>query len=732
MKNAARFVLALILSLSLMIGTAWGESVSIACAQDANYFSAAACDGGLVLYDSENYRHSLVSAGGSALCSMPSLTVLEESDGAALYRSALTLVSDAGAVCAVEMTVRNEDGEDRFEAAELYRLNLSSATSERLMELDLRDVIYQDGAGEACAACRGALMADGQLLLLFEDPSAVSGQGFDLSGARQILFRFDLESGEKRRYELENCVSLLALREGALLLARERGDETEIARLNLDGGAEKVLERIAAASISAMAISPDLDALYYAAGNRLWGMKRGDAPRMIGRLPFFDAQGLALLDEQTLAAHSRERALILPIDWNYAPSANRLSVAGDEALVEGFAALHPEIDVQVYSAGTMNLTDVLLTQSAQPDVFILDAHGKPYRQYRDRGYLLPLTSAKLQDFAARLHPDIAAAASGADGLCALPVKIVAQPFFGFDEMLWDEAAFGAPPQSWAELIDFFERWPELSRSATDLQLMNYTEGPEFLHSLLLERLISAYDVWRGEQAEAVDYDTELFRTLAARLNELDYEALCERSHGADARTLMTAYCLPSLDIDYGFTPLPLRLAPESAPHMSAIVHFAAINPYSENIEAATAFLEYCADAVDPIDRIEMMPEENAPLRSETYAEDLALLAEEMEVLEQRIAQCGEPADLPPLQAELEACRKSLADAEDAWMVDVESIAAYRALSERINVMYLQELSDEERMSLYHLRMNFIQGGIKLDDFVQQMNRRILMRELESR
>lgn len=732
MKKAALFVFALILSLSLMIGTAWGESIPIESAQDANYFSSAACDGGLVLYDSENYRHSLVSADGSALCDMPSLTVLEESDGGALYRSALTLVSDAGAVCAVEMTVRSEDGEDRFEAAELYRLNLSAATSERLMELDLRDVIYQDGAGEACAACRGALMADGQLLLLFEDPSAVSGRGFDLSGARQLLFRFDLESGEKRRYELENCVSLLALREGTLLLARERGEETEIVRLKLDGNAEKVLERIPAAPISAMAISPDLDVLYYATGNRLWGMKRGDAPQMIGRLPFFDVQGLALLDGQTLAAHSRERALILPIDWNYSPSANRLSVAGDEALVEGFAALHPEIDVQVYGAGTMNLTDALLTQSAQPDVFILDAQREPYRQYRDRGYLLPLTSPKLKDFAARLHPDLAAAASGADGLCALPVEIMPQSFFGYDEALWDEAAFGAPPQSWTELIDFFERWPELSRSATDLQLMNYTEGPENLHDMLLYRLISAYDVWRGEQAEAVDYDTELFRTLAARLNELDYEALCERSHGADVRTLMTAYCLPSLGVDYGFTPLPLRIAPESAPRMSATVRFAAVNPYSENIEAATAFLEYCADAVDPVDRIEMMPEENVPLRYETYAEDLALLTEEMEALEQRIAQCGEPADLPPLQAELEACRKSLADAENTWMVDTEDVAAYRTLSERIDVIYLQELSDEERMNLYHLRMNFIQGGMKLDDFVQQLNRRILMRELENR
>ena len=46
------------------------------------------------------------------------------------------------------------------------------------------------------------------------------------------------------------------------------------------------------------------------------------------------------------------------------------------------------------------------------------------------------------------------------------------------------------------------------------------------------------------------------------------------------------------------------------------------------------------------------------------------------------------------------------------------------------MLYRQELSDEERMSLYYLRMNFIQGDMKLDDFVQQMNRRILMRELE--
>lgn len=730
MKCAVRIILLLILSLAVTVGVAHGISISIGNAESANYFSSAAWEGKLILYDSANYRYSVISVGGSELCDMPSLTILEEADGEALYRSALTLVSDGDTVFAVEMTVRSEDGENHFEAAELYRLNPSIAARERLLELDLRDMIYQAGTGEACAACRDALMADGQLFLLYEDPDTISSQGFALSGAQTLLLRFDLANGKKQRYVLDNCISLLAFREDALLIARENGAETEIVRLNLNGGAEKVFERIAAAPITAMAVSPDLNVLYYATDNRLWGMKRGTEPKMIGSLPFYDVQGLALLDEHTLAAHSQDRALILSIDWNYEPSANRLTIAGDMALIEGFAALHPEIDVQAYDTGTMSLTDVLLTQSAQPDVFILDTYHESYRQYRDRGYLLPLKSAKLQDFVARLHPDIAAAATGADGFCALPIKIQPQAFFGFNEAIWDDAVLGAPPESWTELLDFFERWPELSRSASAPQLMNYTEGAESLHSLLLGRLISAYDVWRGEQAEAVDYDTELFRTLAARLNELDYETLCERSYGGDARTLMMVNCLPSLTFDYGFTPLPLHLAPESAPHMNAIVRFAAINPYSENIEAATAFLEYCADTIDPIDRIEMMPGENAPLRSETYAEDLALLAERVEALEQRIAQCSEPADLSLLQAELEACRKSLADAETTWRVDTESIAAYRALSERIEVLYRQELSDEERMSLYYLRMNFIQGDMKLDDFVQQMNRRILMRELE--
>ena len=47
-------------------------------------------------------------------------------------------------------------------------------------------------------------------------------------------------------------------------------------------------------------------------------------------------------------------------------------------------------------------------------------------------------------------------------------------------------------------------------------------------------------------------------------------------------------------------------------------------------------------------------------------------------------------------------------------------------------MYRTELSDEERMNVYQIRMNFMAGNLSIDEFIEQMDRKILMQELENR
>lgn len=727
-------LICLSLALTGAAGLAAQRFTPVAGAEDANYWDATVWENQLILYDNGNDSHRAISADGRALGSVASLRMLSESEGEALYRSALALVHDAAAPCAVEFTVERTDDGTRFREAGLYRLDLSGGEAERMLELDLRDAIYDTVTGEACANCLSALMADGQLLLLFEDPEAQSAQRLDLLNTRQFLLQFDLSGGERRRYELENCFALLAYRDGALLLARsagEQGEQLEIVRLRPDTGKEKVLERIAPeARVSALTIGPDLDVLYYAAGNRLWAVRPGGAPQTVGRLPFFNAQGLELLEGGTLAAYSRDQAVLVPIDWNYTGAEESLSVLGGEEYVESFAALHPETDVRSFDEGAASLTDLLLTRSAQPDVLILNSRERPYRQLRDRGYLLPLESAALEDFAARLHPDVAAALRCEGGICAIPLSTVVQPVFGVDRELWAALNLGPLPQSWADLLDFLERWQTLSADHPDVRLMMTVDAPEHLHSMLLSQLINEYDCWRADQPEAVGYDTELFRGLTSRLEGLDYAALCAHSAGGDTTSLINPYELPHVGWSSTYAPLCIPLSPELPAFMRTTVVFAAINPYSENIDAATTFLEHCAAQIAPAERIMLMPGENAPLRPDRYAEDLQALEAEIRAVEQRIAENTEPVELLPLQEELGLLRQSLENAENAWEVSAADIAAYRALSARISVFYKQELSDEERMQLIQIRENFLAGNLSVDDFVRRMDQRILAQALE--
>lgn len=698
---------------------------------DIDLQCAAVFGENLALYDSGNYAVYGLSAEEDALRRIPSVHVISEGEGERVYRSVMEIVSDGERAYAVEWTVHERDGENAFTEAELYALDFERGEHAPVASLDLSDALYDNGNGTEVASCNDALMSEGKLLLLFDDPTPQEGLSFSTA---QFLLVCDLARGSSARYELSDCIALLGYANDKILIARGNAQGWEVVQIDLSSMQEKPLAEVPdGRTPDGVALSASRDTVYYLSGSLVNAIKPGGKPQTVGRAPFLDVRDILELDAQRAVVFSQTNAACINVDWDYKGSDLRLSVAMEGEMVEAFAASRPDVDVEIYQMGGMSLNDLVLTRASQPDVFRIDAHSNPYRQPRDRGYLLLLESAQLQEYARHLHPDLLAASQVDGALCAIPIEILPQSLFGVAADKWDEQVFGAPPTTWDEFIDFLKRYETLGEQYPEYQLMDsVVSDAEQMHGMLLERLIAQYDSWRHRQEGAVGYDNETFRRLAQRLNELDYDVLFSHGAGAEPNPLLTAYYLPIRGVATGWTPIPLELSAEISHSIDVRVIFLAINPYSENRELAIEFLEACASRIEPEQRMLMCPDANEPIRSEGYETLVADANAQLAEIERKLRENEDPVEQLPLEEELRSLQAHVDSLKDSWAVSPEDIQLYRSLTERMNVMYRTELSDEERMNVYQIRMNFMAGNLSIDEFIEQMDRKILMQELENR
>lgn len=743
MKRILSLIIALILVLSISAVYAEGFYFGYAAASPS-YFSAAAIND-LFLCCNRTETKYLLYNGETVQSSLSYFTALETSETKRVYRTALCAIDDGENFYGIELYT-SEDysaGSTKIDHGEVRRLDFERQTSDLVAEIDLSPAFDPQYSQDMCMSFINGTLSQNRLYLVFETPLVEKGLYFgDSSEYEHFLLRYELGNPTPQRFELAGGAELIAA-EGDLVMysaLSTDSNDVQICMLDTSTGNRTVLQTIPGKNGRAGHFAYDVAnaKLYYNLSSQIYEMDASGSSKLVAALPFQDVYGLQLLSDNRIVGWSYSSVAVRSIDPDAANNITKLIVFGrKENLSERFSEVNPLISIAEADSST-DLVNTVLTQSPTPDVIIMDTIDDPaFIDLMRRGYLLPLDSEIVKDTMSKFYPEITNFVTHEGKITALPFEHISQPMYGVNRALWDELNLGELPQTWEDFLALIQRWPEIQKEHPSTVLFSggYTTARN--RGMVLNMMLEDYERYRQGEDGTVGYDTEIFRNLLKQFQAVDFNAALDGQSAsgdpelvADQELITMSYYPDARDSMSDLDPMPLRVAKDAPTYMRITMTAIAINPYSKNIDAAKQLVDFYAQSIAPLERIELMPGENDPIRKENYEEELAYRRQCLEEAQQQLAACENEVDRQPLEERVKQMQQLVTDCENSWDADEASIAKYRAVAQHIYVQYIDSLDLTDSDAIYQSMERYLNGELPEASFIGDLERRYVMRTQE--
>ena len=630
----------------------------------------------------------------------------------------------------------------------LYSISLEEADGiktarvELATELDFEAMIEDSGDEYAWMNISMPFVQDGMLV----------GTTYGVNN----IFWFDLESGEYHSFSNENLGKLAPYKDGRVLALQvdynSAEPRVELCALELESEGVEVLCEMPMDGYSAPSMlyyDAQADLLYYVSNGELWRMPLTDpaAAESVADMPLsYSGQTQPVLTEdgyfiaadyETVVRRntdpSQRAQTRIVVQDAYADAVDRAYYA--------FTGANPDVEV-VKKTSDEDLIQAMMSQSASMDIYVLDMSGAEFATLLDRGYAVELGgSEKIASLVGQMYPAIAEAASRDGMVYALPLEMYNYSMMGYDMEAFRRLGLSEEdvPTTWDELLDLLIALPDYMANDEDVSMFEPHVTQEDARESLFSMILDNYLLYIDQPDQEFTLDTPLLRGLLEKLEMVDFEALGLISRdeagtsffwSAEPGDFMFATTV-NLDVRRyafdNFTPMLLGFEEGVPGMMSVQVNAALVNPFSQNVETAIAFLETVADNLDEIFRIQTMPSENTPVRSpyyeenmESYEEQLAYLRESLESAEDEETRAALEQNI----AEMEGYMQEYEE-EASWEVSAASIDRYRGYAE--NMVVPSNMNDAE---FYELRMQYVDGLIGMDEMISKMDQRLTMMRME--
>ena len=629
-----------------------------------------------------------------------------------------------------------------------FPLRAGAAALEQTLQLDFLDYIVLDEADNYQWTQRpvGLAISGGRLFCL----------GARAEEMENFLCAYDLDTGARTVYAAKNIQRIAPYREGKLLAmtldaaADDGKNRPALAVFDPETDALSplgVLEENYYRLLPGLAYDAATDVCYYLTPNRAYRWAEGKS-QLCAYVPFsfgtWESYGALAAVGDTLGLLSPEGFLMRSADPEKLPAQTLTIYNGKDneahrraaAALEGVPVL---TDTGNYAPD--ELAQALVSGQMQADILWLRSGEIDLQRLMEKGYLLDLTEdAALSAFADSLYPALQSAArDGAGRLFALPVETI---FYGLGANMDALSSMGEEaPNTILELCQFLDRWGREALYEAHSEYQPFMWAGDY-RAHLMELTLERWDLELAAQGKPATLAGDSLRQalLAAAAVDSSAWAVSAEGEGWEAyameeelfgkANIFEAYMDYSPEPMIGCTPLLLGVGADSTPCAGVEAYVLAVNPRSENRQAALEYLrQYCAALSDRA-RAALQPGWDQPILNAYMQEQLLALEEQIDDLTARLAQAA-PQDKQALEDSLAQARAQAEIYESSrYSVTLESLAAYRGLMEKAVLRQPSLLDLNQSGELRSLLERCAAGQLSVEQFLDQGEAKLRLLRLE--
>ncbi len=601
----------------------------------------------------------------------------------------------------------------------------------------------------------GAVLAEKSLYLLVQQEGN-AWNDYD-------LFSFDLLTGARTKLNAEHVNAIAAYEDGKLLCSifdwdTMYGSDGKInyPALSIFDPISQSMTKIAdfpESQVGGLAYDVESKMTYILGKGILYGLKPGGAFEAVAYMPV-DYPGnhtpSALITGGLYAAIPNYGSVyVRNIDPTYmSEKVLRISGAYSDDTIRAFQAAYPDIPVvladgELYNAETISQN--MVSGSENIDLFVISLSYGGFESLRDKRYVGDLSqSAVLVSAADRMYPQFTQPLYKDGRLIALPYRFNSYGM-GYSPAIMNELGIDQPPKTLVELMDLYVDWVETySVEQTKYMLLEHVYD---IRSELFSTILTSYMAYYSKTGEDLKFDTPLFRSLIAKLDEVT-PILKELNPSQDEQQTMsfvytdntpTALLSSSFNIvpekfyyDMGYKPLPLSLDDGLEPAIFSQIEVIILNPNSKNADLAMKYLEFYAENMPKNISIALNPDDNAPVERPEYTKQLEEAKKSLDEIRKQI-ETTEPENLKNLKEFEKSQEEYISYLEkNRYTIPAEAIQQYRSLVPYVcvdteNISFLTSSPEA-----YTLLNRYMQGEMDSLQFIKEFDRKLQMIRLENK
>ena len=533
------------------------------------------------------------------------------------------------------------------------------------------------------------------------------------------LLALDLENAGVEVIELDtdNEVNgMAAFTEGKLLMVTTRYGEAMEAELLIYDLASGELTSLGALPCqgwdapAGIAYDEARGMIYYVLGGSVWRMPVSEdgmgEPQEFGDMPlevYTDSSAVVLGDLYIIASY--DGVVGRDVTAEKLPDeklriVNRAYINEIKTAYYDFTDAHPEYMVSISdSASTDTLLQDMMNRSPDVDIYTLPMTSSAFSALMNRGFMAELSGSEtLSAEVGAMYDSIKNAVMKDGELYAVPMYLYANCLMINKKLLTEKLGYTEEqmPKTWTDVFGLIadlaatrklEEYPEVS-----LLGPGYTEND--VKFSLFAMMMSSYYVWLDADEANLTRAGGMLEGLCAAFEAIDWSAFglpTDYDENGEWEYIEENILFSNNNVqpDYyrsgsSFEPLLLAIADGEEPMLGAEISVAFVNPFSTHREAAIEYLEMAFALMDDTMRITLMPDENEPILSPWYEENMKYYDEEIASLETQLA--AEDLD----EENRDMLEQSLADmkqwrdeyAQDGqWQVSAEAIESYRVYAQ---------------------------------------------------